>query len=205
MIDAVGGHVSRNLLADNRGHVYVTRLRSNPKANENNAEDRHLASLVECDALLQEIAETPLRHYHMENVIKSHGITGLVELADGTLIFSTHVGYLYKITPHDGGPATVRELGWFHPDGTTYAPSLFTFNGERYLAGVTLLQPRNPQWTVFDLQSERSTAFPFDAKTIKQQPFDRLQIFGSLTRDNQGRFYVVGRQHLRAARRRLFW
>lgn len=195
-IDAVAGHVSRNFLVDNRGHTYVPRLRA-AVADKANGPPRYVASLIECDPLMQEITETPLRHYHTENVIKSHGMTGLVYLANGSMVFSTHVGYLYRIDPGtDDAPATVHELGWFHSNGTAYAPALFTFAGQRYLAGVTKRATNEHQWTVFDLVSETSTSSPLQVQPAEQPPLENLKLYGSLTRDNQGRFYLVGQHQI---------
>ena len=118
---------------------------------------------------------------------------GLVYLDDGSMVISTHVGYLYRITPQSAGPSRVDALGPFDPVAPGYAPSLFTFAGERYLVGVARKKKprrgdmRRHVWLVYDLQSGRSQRvdFAFDGKAL---------IYGSITRDLAGRFYVAGRR-----------
>ena len=182
------GHMSRNLIADQRGHVYVPRL-ERPSADADDLE----VTLVEFDSDLNEVGETPIEGYAgAQKPQKSHGITGLAYLADGSMAFSTHMGRLYRITPRDGGPAEVASLGYLHPGGESYAPSLFTFAGERYLAGVVRYRKnknKHHSWVVYDLESRSSRLVegPFD---------DTLLIYGSITRDAAGRFYVVGRHKL---------
>ena len=88
--------------------------------------------LVEYDQDLNKLHSTPLIHYAIGNKPgASHGITSFSYLADGTIVFGTHVGYLYKIAPSNQGPATVTELGWLHPDGKSSNPSLFPLDGKR--------------------------------------------------------------------------
>jgi hypothetical protein len=181
-VGSVSGHMSRNFIADLRGHVFVPRL--------NDAG----VTLVEFNSNLEEIATTPLNNYlGSGKPRKNHGIVGLVYLDDGSMVISTHVGYLYRITPQSAGPSRVDALGPFDPVAPGYAPSLFTFAGERYLVGVARKKKtsrgdmRRHVWLVYDLQSGRSQRvdFAFDGKAL---------IYGSITRDLAGRFYVAGRR-----------
>ena len=181
-VGSIGGHMSRNLTADLRGHVFVPRLSG------------AAVTLVEFDSSLQEIGATPLNNYLVGGrPRKSHGIVGLVHLADESMAISTHAGYLYRITPQDSGPSRIDPLGPFDPVEPNYAPSLFTFAGERYLLGVARTNKsfkgdtRRHVWLVYDLESGRSRRvdFPFDGKAL---------IYGSITRDLAGRFYVAGRR-----------
>jgi hypothetical protein len=124
---------------------------------------------------------------------KSHGITGLVYLADGSMVISVHGGYLYRITPIRSGPSVVEPLGPFNPLEPNYSPSLFTFAGERYVVGVGRRKPANRNdlrrhaWLVHDLETSQSRRVDFE---LDGKPL----IYGSITRDRAGRFYVVGRE-----------
>lgn len=192
VVGSVGGHVSRNLLADGNGHAYVPRVTRQGKAVS--------VALVEYDAELNEIGATPLEHYAGPGLALSenHGITGLTYLADGRLAFTTHRGHLYLIEPQAGGPAKVSAVGWLHPQGARYSPSLFCLDGRRYLAGVTQRGGRF-EWVVFDLQTKKSTAHPLDTKGLKN-----VLLYGSTARDNAGRFYVGGWTTSPADRERPF-
>jgi hypothetical protein len=101
-------------------------------------------------------------------------------------VFTTHRGQLYVITPQVEGSAKVTPLGWFHPEGESYAPSLFSFRGDTLLAGVTNRGNRY-EWVVFDLATRISGAFPLDTKGLRN-----VLLYGSISRDNVGRFYVGG-------------
>lgn len=180
VVGSVGGHVSRNFIVDARGHAYVPRLISP-------TDGRVVTELVEYDVNLREVAATLLKFYNgPESVGRYHGIIGLAYLADGKIVFTTHYGQLYSIAPQPGRPSVVTALGWFHPAGEAYAPSLFSFRGQSLLAGVTQREGRY-EWVVFDLESRFSFAFPLDTKALKD-----VLLYGSITRDNAGRFYVGG-------------
>jgi len=180
VVGSVGGHVSRNFLADVNGHAYVPRI-------IRAANGRLAAMLVEYDHQLREIAATPLSFYFGKTGVNSnHGIVGIVYLPDGRLLFSTHFGRLYVIEANVGKPASVTDIGWFHPDGNAYTPSLFVLGGSNLLAGVARRQYKY-EWVVFDVQARLARAFPFAVHGLKN-----VLIYGSITRDNTGNFYVGG-------------
>ena len=146
-----------------------------------------MTELVEYDANLQEMAATPLDYYlGAESLGANHGIVGFAYLADGRIAFTTHRGHLYTIDPTRGNSASVTAVGWFHPAGEAYAPSLFTFSGGNLLAGVTKHSGLY-EWVVFDLATGISSAFPLDTKGLRN-----VLLYGSVSRDNEGRFYVGG-------------
>jgi hypothetical protein len=179
-VGSVGGHVSRNLIADVRGHVYVPRVSAQPGSTPT-------AALVEYDVALQEVAATPLDFYLGKGSPEAnHGIVGLAYLADGRIVFTTHRGHLYLIDPTRGGAAGVEGLGWLHPEGEAYAPSLFSFSGRSLLAGIVQRGPRH-DWVVYDLATRVSAAFPLQTFGMRD-----VLLYGSVTRDNDGRFYAVG-------------
>jgi len=152
------GPVSRNLVADGHGRAYVPRVAA-----------RSLAH----DPGTQEPAN-------------NHGIVGLAYLADGRILFTTHLGHLYAVDPKPGAAATVTALGWFHPQGEAYAPSLFSFSGKELLAGVTVREGRY-EWVVRDLDKRHASAYRLETFGLQS-----VLLYGSVTRDNDGRFYVGG-------------
>jgi hypothetical protein len=180
-VGSVGGHVSRNLLCDSRGHAYVPRLRAESKAG-----DGPRITLAEFDAQLQKIGETPLEHYMRPGDLLSHGIVGFQTLKNGDIVFATHMGFLYRVRPLEGAPAAVEPLGWFHPRGESYTPSMFSYGGERWLVGGTQANPF--EWVVFDLQSNASSASPLP----RSGGYQDLLLYGSETADDLGNFYLVG-------------
>ena len=194
-VGSEGGHISRNLVADKNGHVYVPKVKYidlKPQMDqEAKTTDRLLViMLTEYDQNLNKLQSTPLIHYAVEGKPQaSHGITSFSYLADGTIIFGTHVGYLYKITPSDQGPAAVTDLGWLHPDGKSYNPSLFPLDGKRFLAGITRRRGKGYQLFRHDINKGESQPFDLDIPDYRH-----LLLYGSNTRDDKGRAYVVGRR-----------
>lgn len=180
VVGAVGGHVSRNMIASPDGHAFVPRVTRDSYGTLR-------AALVEFDADLQERAATPLEFYFGEAPsAEDHGIVGLAALADGRSLFTTHAGQLYSIEPREGAAARITALGWFHPRGASYAPSLFALDGRTLVAGIARRDDRY-EWIVFDLASRTSRAFPFDTHDVPGP-----LLYGSITRDDAGRCYVGG-------------
>ena len=128
----------------------------------------------------------------------SHGIIGVQPLADRSLVFATDRGCLYQIRPRAGGPAEVERLGWFHPQGEAYVASLFTYDGMGYLMGMSR-RPSNNQdryeWLVYDLAARVSIAVPVAIPSLDGRPLQQLLLYGSVTRDNMGNFYLGGVHH----------
>jgi hypothetical protein len=184
-VGSVGGHISRNFLADARGHAYVPRLRTQPNGSVS-------ATLVEYDSDLKEVGSTSLAFYlHKERRPEANeGIVALAYLPDGRMLFVTHPGHLYQIAQETGGGtrAAVTPLGWLDPDGkTTNMPSLFVLGGSAIVGGIGRRGSSAYQWIVFDLTSRASVAAPLDVQSLK-----RVLLYGSITRDNDGRMYVGG-------------
>jgi hypothetical protein len=192
-VGSVQGHVSRNIVADRHGHVYVPRAREwRPGEASAHPAEVFSAELVEYDTNLKEISSTPLRYYadpDAQQARDSHGLIALSYLSDGSIVVSTHVGYLYRITPADQGAAKVEGVGWVHPSGLSYAGSLFPIDGSRYLAGVVTTQKGDVQWVIYDLQTRQSRGQAFSSYSNR----DTL-LYGSSMRDDRGQFYVAGRQ-----------
>ena len=179
-VGSVGGHVSRNFLSAVNGHAWVPRV-------QRGADGTFSAELVEFDGQLQEIARTPLEFYLGKGAPDSnHGITGIATLSDGRLAFTTARGHLYLVEPNAQAPAKVEAVGWFHPDGERYAPSLFAYGGANLLAGVTQRGSRF-DWVVYELITRTSMATTLDTSAL-----GGALLYGSVTRDNAGGSYLVG-------------
>ncbi len=180
VVGSTGGHVSRNLLADIRGHAYVPRLRQQPGGGV-------AVTLVEYDAALNEVGETLLDHY-LGRVYPqaNHGIVGLAYLPDGSLLFTTHVGHLYRVEPRPGMPAAVTAVGAWPPQGSAYAPSLFALGGRGWIAGV--VQGREGfKWVAAEPATGVAAEFALDLRGL-----DKVLLYGSVNRDHAGRAYLGG-------------
>ena len=180
VVGAAGGHVSRNIVVGADEHAFVPRLVADGGG--------HRAELVELDPQLREIAATPLADYlGGEAPAGHHGIVAFAYLEDDSTVFTTHTGRLYRIRPTPGAAAKIEDAGFMHPAGAAYAPSLFPFSGESLVAGVARRAHGDFEWVVHDLGSGVAGAFPFEAAFLP-----KLLLYGSVTRDDEGRFYLGG-------------
>jgi hypothetical protein len=189
-VGSIGGHISRNFVVDEHGHVYVPRL--SPSAADSSKIE---TTIVELDTSLQVVAATPIEHYSQFPNEDSHGIVGLQDLADHSIVVITDRGFLYRIVPSPDGPATIQDLGWFHPKGESYVASLFTDDGRHRLMGVSHRQWNNEtnyEWLVYDFTTRSSVAVPLEIPRVGGQEIVHLALYGSMVRDNQGRAYVAG-------------
>lgn len=176
-VGSIGGHTTRNILADMRGHVFVPRVTADK------------VELVEFDDALREVAAFPLADYDTVPNSSSHGLVGIAALKDDGFAFVTDRGRLYRLTPRATGTAIV-DLGTIHPDGACYCPSLVSWDGESVVAGLG----RRPgsmvwEWLTVDLRTKRATA---RAATMPGEG-DGVLVYGSVTRDDGGRLYLGGR------------
>lgn len=104
------------------------------------------------------------------------------------MVFTTHAGYLYRITPAGDGPATVRGVDWMNPPGAAYVPSLSSLGADTSLAGVAYQKGPQPfTWVERDLATGVAASFPLDIGSLQD-----VLLYGSISRDNAGRAYVVG-------------
>lgn len=184
-VGAVAGHVSRNFFADDRGHAFVPRV-------VGSGAGPFTASLVEFDASLTEIGSRPLPEYFEAGPADSHGMVAVSPDGQGGWFFSTGRGRLYHETPAATGPATVTDMGWMHPAGPHYVASMFRDAATGTIYGVSY--PNHDGSQVFEWLSRspdgRTTVAPFPYGAA---PFPHgAVLYGSMTRDANGRFYVVG-------------
>jgi hypothetical protein len=187
-VGSVDGHISRNFLCDARGHVYVPRL-----LRQGEIETSPIVTLVEFDAELKEVGQTTLKHYLLRNPTLCHGIVAFQMLADGSICFVTHVGFLYRVIPNDTTASEVREVGWIHPKGKSYTASLFTQDGARYLYAQSRASgEKQYDWLKYDLESRSATISPFEVNGTSLPPIEQGLLYGSSVKDFKGHFYVVG-------------
>jgi len=183
-VGSAGGHVSRNFFADDRGHVFVPRVVQTGTALQ--------ASLVELDPALQEVADTPLAEYFERGRDGSHGIVSMHPDGGAGWYFATGKGRLYHVQPGSDGPATVTDKGWYHPAGARYVASMFR-TGDGRLHGVAEVPKsgnRRFEWVSRDPAGAATIAsFPYGASPAFPQS---ALVYGSMTRDADGRMYVVG-------------
>ena len=202
-VGSVGAHITRNFLADARGHVYVPRLTSRPGPDGRAVIDVHLAEFD--DALVEVGAARLESSMYFDGDGGSHGIIALQTMNDGTMYFTTHRGQLYRVVPPRAAAgaaaprtaATVTALGWMHPDGPMYVPSLFTANGVDALSALARHPKQGYQWLDCQVSPEgnpsmRCAASPFVVEGMSLADVNNSLLYGSGTRDAGGGHYVVG-------------
>jgi hypothetical protein len=157
------------------------------------AANASVVDLVEFDQELNQVATTPLPHYSPNPDTGAHGIVGFSAMKDGGIVFTTDLGRLYRLTPRATGTA-LTDLGWIHPDGEFYCPCLFCMDGESMIHAIGHKPSRRlPQyeWVTFNLRTRQPTlhevTIPLPAEKLTS-----LLIYGSQTRDDQGRMYIGG-------------
>jgi hypothetical protein len=186
LVGSAGGHVSRNFVVDARGHAFVPRITRVPDGSP-------AAALVEYGADLKELGATPLPEYFEKGNNDSHGIVGVSPGPDGSSLLTTGKGRLYQIVPRSSGPSTVTDLGWFHPRGSRYVPSIFRDDATGTIHGVAY--GSNYGDTKFEWISRtadgKATAAPLPYGDKPEFP-NAAVLYGSMTKDKQGRFYIVG-------------
>jgi hypothetical protein len=184
-VGSAGGHVSRNFFADQRGHVFVPRV--------TRAGDRSEAALVELNASLETLGSTPLEEYFEREPDDSHGIVAIQPDGSGGWYFTTGKGRLYHEEPQAAGPSRVGDLGWFHPDGSRYVASLFRDANSGALYGVASPSSwgsKTFEWVTRQADGSVSVApLPYGAAATFP---NGAVLYGSMTHDSAGRFYVVG-------------
>jgi hypothetical protein len=186
IVGADGGHVSRNFFVDARGHAYVPRVTEVPGG-------LPLAMLVELTTDLTEAGRHPLTHYFERGLSDSHGIVAVHDDGAGGWYFNTGKGRLYQVSVPASGPATVTDRGWFHPAGSRYVAAMFRDAASGTLFGVS--GPSNHGGRRFEWVARRPdggvSVAPILLRGSAEFP-DGALLYGSMTRDTSGRYYVVG-------------
>jgi hypothetical protein len=188
-VGSVGGHISRNFFADGRGHVFVPRL-TRSAAGQGQRID---VSLVEFGPDLREVASFPLSDYLERGPDDSHGIVAIHPDGGGGWYFATGKGRLYRVEPTAAGSSTLTNLGWFHPSGSRYVATMFRDPQRGTLHGAAVVpqtDSRRFEWITRD-STGSATVSPIPIGDAPQFSHPTM-VYGSMTRDTRGRFYVVG-------------
>jgi hypothetical protein len=175
-------HASRNFIVDELGHTYV------PKLTVNDFNEIEVL-LAEYDSQLKLVATYPLPSYQSDDFEKHHGIVGYTSMKNSDIYFTSADGGLYHIKPFDKSAKKVEYKGMMHPDGNAYIASLFSIDGEAILVGVSQKEREGYEWIIYDSDLELANTALIPLNNIKKP-----LLYGSLTRDNKGNFYVVGWQ-----------
>jgi hypothetical protein len=194
-VGSVEGHISRNLLVDAKGRAYVPRLKmSGPDVAEH--------TLVAFDAELNELGSNPIPYYQQaaeqqpaSMADQFHGIASFVYLADGSIVFATHPGRLLRLIPAEVGPGKVEDLGWLHPGGKSYASTLFTVAGKRYIYGLPMVMRNwheDHDFVCFDLAERKSRVIDVRFPQVHGRSLLDSYLYGSNTRDAKGAFMISG-------------
>jgi Laminin G domain len=185
-VGSVEGHVSRHLICDYRGHVYVPRLkyiRPNDAAH----------TLVEFNRQLKQVGEYPLPYYQNGAAQQCHGIIAYQTLLDHSIVFTTHAGRLFRIVvpTADTQPSRLDDLGWFHNDARSYASGLYALSGESEVVGFAQVRDQW-SWVRFNLSTRQSTAQPFPLNPPQGWSAGDCFLYGCSTRDDSGALYAAG-------------
>jgi hypothetical protein len=185
-VGSVDGHVSRNFFVDDRGHAFVPRI-----ARMGATEVR--AALVEFDTDLTERGQQSLDEYFESSPTDSHGMVAVSPDGAHGWYFTTGKGRLYHEGPSSNSAFTLTDLGWVHPSGPRYPAAMFhdERTGTLYIAALPghnggsacewITRTEAGQTTVVTLPYGEDPSFPAG-----------VLLYGSMTRDTNGRFYVVG-------------
>jgi hypothetical protein len=186
-IGTLGGHVTRNFFADDRGHAFVPRARQ-PEGSPPIAPE---VELIELDVKLQEVGTHPLTDYFEASPDHSHGIVSTQPDGKGGWYFATGKGRLYHVTHGAEGPSEVVDLGWFHPAGKHYVATMFLdpATGTLYAAAASGRGSNgNFDWIVRSADGHTITV----PLPCGDKPSPRgCTPYGSMARDARGRFYAV--------------
>lgn len=188
-VGTFGGHVTRNFFADERGHAYVPRVR---RVDASQAEPKFEAELIELDARLQEVATHPLPEYLDRSPEDSHGIVATHPDGAGGWYFASSKGRLYHLERKTNAPSDVSDLGWYHPAGPRYAASMFRdpATGTLYGAATGSGDGGDAFDWITRTADGKATVTPLLYGDV---PFPHgAVLYGSMTGDSSGRFYVVG-------------
>lgn len=184
-VGSAGGHISRNFLVDTHESAYVPRVTA--------VGDRdYVIELVQFNTSLVETSSYSLEDYGATSDFRSHGLVGFSAMKNGDVVFVTAKGALYQLQPSADGPAELKRLGWIHPDGESYTAFLVCPDGESIVCGLARRPRQSYQWVTYDLASGVSSVVELNPDQSQLLKLDHLLLYGSNTRDDEGRAYMVG-------------
>ena len=188
VIGSACGHVSRNLLADLRGHVYVPRISAVSDPGAACSPDNYRAHLIELDPTLTPIGQHPLDDYVGERRLSANkGITAYAFRRDNSLLFVTDTGKIFHLIVIGDGPALVMNLGSMMVKEESSTHGLFSPDGANTVAAAA--RTKNTwSWMRHD-----TVIMSHDTVDLALPPHQALLLYGSMTRDQSGAYYLGGR------------
>lgn len=210
-----GGHVSRNLLVTPTGHVLALRVTpTSPDDNQpgtnwttpvpqddakaqfeipegESPRRRLFVELVEFDTDLNEVQTWPLDGYEAHGSTSSHGIISFASLMDGSILFTTQNGRLWRVHPTFEKTGKLESLGWIHPEGESSSTAMFAPTGKDFIIAVTKVG-RRFDLLVYYLRLQESVTLALDPASEKLFNKSLNLLYGSETMDNFGNAYIAG-------------
>ncbi|MFC4700180.1 hypothetical protein ACFO4O_08440 [Glaciecola siphonariae] len=191
-IGSVPGHISRNFLVNRKGHVFVPRV-------EQLANGESSTVLVEISPSMAISDLHPMNDYLNKGNFGSHGIVAYTNMKNGDAYFIAASGGLYHIVETATGGHELKYLGKFEGQyENSYIASLFSPDGESLLVGLGRNQETDGYfWYIRELSTQVTVNYPVD--TIPKKDY---LLYGSITTDDEGNMYIVGRDARNRSRHR---
>lgn len=189
VIGAQGNHISRNIVVNNN-KVFVPRI-AYESPDLVNSRENAIVELVEINSAMKEINTYPLTAYfHSENN-SNHGIVAYANTKHGQALFITGSGALYKIEQTPEGSHAVKFVEFLGDTASTpeyYSPVLFSIEGESlFLSLGRAKNPNRQTWFIHESVNEITLPHTLESDILSEALF-----YGSVTRDNQGNYYIGG-------------
>jgi hypothetical protein len=183
VVGSVSDHVSRNFVVDPLAHAYVPKVTTSPS-------NEIQTFLNEYDTELKLVGSYPMPSYKNRKMAGHHGIVGYTSMESGNILFTTSDGGLYEINVFSTSEDKLSYKGMMHPEGKAYIPSLFPLDGKNLVAGVgRAAGKKSYDWIIYELKSRYAATYKLNTDDLMLPRF-----YGTLTKDNDGNFYLVGRR-----------
>jgi len=181
-VGSVGDHISPNFLVCASGSIFVPRVQtlSNHEV---------VADLIEYDSGLNMVDSHPIEYYHNLNYGSQHGIISYVNMINGDIYFVTSQGALYQVSENNALKHDVAFISFLDEleEPGNYIASLFSPDGQDYLVGMgTVPEGSSYKWFIHEISNNVTVAYDIPNFST------RFLLFGSITRDNSGDFYIGG-------------
>ena len=180
VVGSIAKHISRNFVVDENGHAFVPHVYIDDF-------NEVKVYLNEYDTSLKLVDSYFLPSYKADKINTHHGIVGYSSLKNGDILFTTSDGGFYQLHKNKTGEDKLTHKGHLHPDKANYVASLFSVDGFQFVTGIGRTK-KVYEWIWYELTMDVAQSFVLDVDR-----FDTLLLYGSLTRDNSGAFYVAGR------------
>jgi len=185
VVGSISTHVSRNFIVDENGHVFV------PFLNENDYNEIEVY-LNEYSPALKLVNSYPMPSYQAKKIKNHHGIIGYTSMENGDIYFTTSEGGLYQIKLTSAPNQKLLYKGKMYEDTQTYIPSLFSYAGTDFILGASRIKNLGFNWIIHDVNTSTSLITPINRKKWRGN-----NLYGTLTKDNSGNFYIAGNQKIR--------